>query len=397
MLHQKTVRDLIVRDRKVLVRVDFNVQVKDGLVVDDLRLRASLPTIRHLQEQGARVILCSHLGRPDGRIVENARLGPVAARLSQLLGCPVGYVRECVGPVAEDAVAGLRSGEILLLENVRFHPGEETNDPGFCKSLAGLGELFVNDAFGAAHRPHASIVGLAKHLPAVAGLLMEREIESLGDILHNPGRPFAAVLGGAKISDKIAVLENLLSRLDMLLIGGGMAATFLKTLGYEVGDSLLENDRVEFARWVINEAAKVGTRLILPEDLVLAREFSADSLPKTVGIGSIPQGWAIMDVGSGTVARFRSALEGCQTVLWNGPMGVFEFPAFSYGTKGLAEAIADLDGAVTVVGGGSTAEAVTSLGLADRMNHVSTGGGASLEFLEGQELVGISALLTQAK
>ena len=392
-MQRKSVRDLDVAGRRVLVRVDFNVPLEDGRVVDDIRLRASLPTIAYLKEQGARVILCSHLGRPGGMVVEEARLGPVAERLGQLLGSPVGYVRECIGPEVEAAVTRLRAGEVLLLENVRFHPEETENAPEFADSLASLAEIFVNDAFGAAHRSHASVVGVAQRLPAVTGLLMERELEVLGRILHDPGRPFAAVLGGAKISDKIAVLENLLDRVDLLLIGGGMAATFFKALGHEVGASMIEEDRVEFAGRVMAEAVERGVRLLLPRDLVLAREFAPDSPPRTVDAGRIPQDWRIMDVGPATVAEFREALAGFRTVLWNGPMGVFEFPAFSQGTKGLAEAIGGLDEVVTVVGGGSTAEAVASLDLADCMTHVSTGGGASLEFLEGEELVGVAALL----
>ena len=392
-MQRKTVRDIDVAGRRVLVRVDFNVPLDDGRVVDDIRLRASLPTITYLKEQGARVILCSHLGRPGGRVVEEARLGPVAERLGQLLGGPVEYVRECIGPEVEEAVTGLQAGEVLLLENVRFHPEEQENAPEFAGSLAALAEVFVNDAFGAAHRSHASVVGVPQRLPAVAGLLMERELEALGRVLHDPGRPFAAILGGAKVSDKIAVLENLLGRVDLLLIGGGMAATFFKALGYEVGASLLEEERVEYAGRVMAEAVERGVRLLLPQNLVLAREFAPGSPPMTVDAGQIPQDWRIMDVGPATVTAFREALKGCRTVLWNGPMGVFEFPAFSQGTRGLAQAIGELTDAVTVVGGGSTAEAVTSLGLAGRMTHVSTGGGASLEFLEGRELGGVAALL----
>jgi phosphoglycerate kinase len=396
-MEQKTVREVDVAGKRVLLRADFNVPLVDGHVGDDVRLLATLPTIRYLKKQGARVVLCSHLGRPGGKVDEKARLGPVAQRLSLLLGAPVGYLRECIGPEVKKAVAAMKAGEVVLLENLRFHPEEERNDPTFAASLASLGDLFVDDAFSAAHRAHASIVGVPQFLPAVAGLLMEREVEALGRVLQNPARPFATILGGAKVSDKIGVLENLFLRVDLFLIGGGMAATFFRALGYEVGDSLVEEERVKFAGKVIADAQVFGVKLLLPQDVMVAREFHAESAFQVVRTQEIPKGWRIVDIGPWTTARFRQELQACRMVLWNGPMGVFEIPAFARGTRELAQAIAELKGVTTVVGGGSTAEIVTSMGLADRMTLVSTGGGASLEFLEGRELPGVAALLKKEK
>ena len=390
----RSVRSLDAAGKRVLVRVDFNVPLRDGKVSDDSRIAAALPTISYLMESRARVILCSHLGRPGGEVVEAERLAPVVQRLQELLGAEVAYARDCIGAKAQRAVDALGDGQVLVLENLRFHSGEEENSPEFTRELAALGEAFVNDAFGAAHRAHASIVGVTRYLPSAAGFLLEREVDALGRILSSQERPFAAVLGGAKVSDKIGVLENLLGKLDLLLVGGGMAATFLKAQGHEVGDSLVEEERIEFAGTVLADASASGVRLLLPEDVVVAREFSADSPTETVPALAVPSGWRIMDVGPRTVVRFREALQGCATVLWNGPMGVFEFPAFAQATRELAQAIASLKDAVTVVGGGSTAEAVMELGLAPGMTHVSTGGGASLEFLEGRELPGVAALLT---
>ena len=388
-----TVRDLDVRGRRVLVRVDYNVPMEDGRITDDSRIRATLPTIEYLQEQRARVVLCTHFGRPNGKVDEDARLAPIAQRLARLVTrTGVVYIRECIGPHAAATVSALPPGGVALLENVRFEPGEEKNDPEFARALASLADVYVNDAFGTAHRAHASTVGVADHVPAVAGLLMERELEMLGMVLDAPKRPLAAVLGGAKVSGKIAVLGNLLDKADLIIIGGGMAATFFKAKGHSVGDSLIEEERVAYAADVLARAGAGSVDLALPEDVVVAREFKADSESRVVAVDRIPDGWRVMDIGPRTVAAFRERLASCGTVVWNGPMGVFEFSEFSNGTRGVAETLAGLDGAVTVVGGGSTSEAVLSLGLADRMTHVSTGGGASLEFLEGHELPGVAAL-----
>ncbi len=390
---KQSLKDIDVHGKRVLVRVDFNVPMTGGHISDDNRIRAALPTIQYLREQGAKVILCSHFGRPNGAVDEGARLAPIAKGLEKVLGSPVAYSQECIGPVAESAVAALQPGDVLLLENVRFHPGETQNDPAFAKSLASLAEVYVNDAFGTAHRAHASTVGVASFLPAVSGFLMERELEMLGGVLNNPRKPLAAVMGGAKVSDKIAVLENLLGKLDKLVIGGGMAATFIKAMGASVGDSLIEEERVGFAEEVITRCLHWNVELVLPQDVVVASEFSADAPSKVVDALEIPDGWRIMDIGPEAIKSFIAELEECKTVLWNGPMGVFEFPAFSQGTRALGQALASMQDAVTIVGGGSTAEAVADLGLADKMTHVSTGGGASLEFFEGKELPGVAALL----
>ncbi|MCH8940288.1 MAG: phosphoglycerate kinase [Chloroflexi bacterium] len=390
---KQSLKDIDVHGKRVLVRVDFNVPMTGGHISDDNRIRAALPTIQYLREQGAKVILCSHFGRPNGAVDEGARLAPIAKGLEKVLGSPVAYSQECIGPVAESAVAALQPGDVLLLENVRFHPGETQNDPAFAKSLASLAEVYVNDAFGTAHRAHASTVGVASYLPAVSGFLMERELEMLGGVLNNPRKPLAAVMGGAKVSDKIAVLENLLGKVDKLIIGGGMAATFIKAMGASVGDSLIEEDRVGFAEEVITRCLHWNVELVLPQDVVVASEFSADAPSKVVDALEIPDGWRIMDIGPEAIKSFIAELEECKTVLWNGPMGVFEFPAFSQGTRALGQALASMQDAVTIVGGGSTAEAVAELGLADKMTHVSTGGGASLEFFEGKELPGVAALL----
>ena len=390
---KQSLKDIDVHGKRVLVRVDFNVPMTGGHISDDNRIRAALPTIQYLREQGAKVILCSHFGRPNGAVDEGARLAPIAKGLEKVLGSPVAYSQECIGPVAESAVAALQPGDVLLLENVRFHPGETQNDPAFAKSLASLAEVYVNDAFGTAHRAHASTVGVASFLPAVSGFLMERELEMLGGVLNNPRKPLAAVMGGAKVSDKIAVLENLLGKVDKLVIGGGMAATFIKAMGTSVGDSLIEEERVAFAEEIITRCLHWNVELVLPQDVVVASEFSADAPFKVVDALEIPDGWRIMDIGPEAIKSFIAELEECKTVLWNGPMGVFEFPAFSQGTRALGQALASMQDAVTIVGGGSTAEAVADLGLADKMTHVSTGGGASLEFFEGKELPGVAALL----
>jgi phosphoglycerate kinase len=382
------------RGKRVLVREDFNVpQDESGRITDDRRIAAALPTVRYLLDHNARVILVSHLGRPKG-VDPKWSLKPVAERLSELLGRPVPLAPDCVGPATEVAIKALKPGEALLLENVRFHPEEEKNDPAFARQLAANADLFVNDAFGTAHRAHASTEGVAHFLPAVAGFLMQRELEVLGAALENPRRPFVAILGGKKVSDKIGVIEHLMEKVDALLIGGGMAFTFLKAKGFEVGRSVLDADGLDLARRVIERAGREGPRLELPVDVVAAREFDADAESQIVPADGIPPGWVGMDIGPQTLARFRDALSGAMTVIWNGPMGVFEMPRFAAGTRAVAEMLAERTaaGATTIVGGGDSAAAVEQMGLADRISHISTGGGASLEFLEGKELPGVAAL-----
>ncbi len=388
-MNKKTVRDIDVTGKRVLVRVDFNVPIKDGKVADDTRIVAALPTIRYLIEHGAKVILMSHLGRPKGKVVPEMSLRPVAERLSELLGREVKFVPDCIGPEAEAAVAAMKPGDVILLENTRFHPEEKKNDPEFAKKLASLGDLFVNDAFGSAHRAHASTEGVAHYLPAVAGFLMEKELNVLGRLLEAPEHPFIAILGGAKISDKIGVIRNLLTRVDGLLIGGGMANTFLKAEGYEVGESLVEEDSVPLAKELLESAAGL---IHLPVDAVVADRFAPDADSKVVGVDRVPPGWRILDIGPATVAHFANRLSGAKTVFWNGPMGVFEFPKFAEGTFAIARVLADLKDAVTIIGGGDSVAAVKESGLADRMTHISTGGGASLELLEGKTLPGVAAL-----
>ena len=389
-----TVRDLNVAGKRVLVRADYNVQFHPGTIriSDDSRIQASLPTVRYLLDRGSRVVLCSHLGRPRGKVVEELRLTPVARRLAEMLDAQTSHARACIGPDAKCAVSRLEPGQALLLENLRFHPGEEKNDPEFAKRLAELADIYVNDAFGAAHRAHASTEGVARLLPSAAGLLMEREIEMLGRALEAPKRPFTAIIGGAKVSDKIAVLEKLSRTVDTLIIGGGMAATFLKARGLPVGDSLVEDDWLEFARSFAERAVRGSFRLLLPTDVVVANSFTEEASHVTVDVSEIPDGWLIMDIGPRSVADFREGLAGSETVLWNGPMGVYERAPFAAGTAGVGEAVAALTDAMTIVGGGSTAEVVDRLGLSGRMTHVSTGGGASLEFLGGKVLPGYAAL-----
>ena len=391
-MKKKTVQDLDASGRKILVRVDFNVpQDKAGAITDDIRIRAALPTIRLLRDRGGKIILVSHLGRPKGKVAEKYRMDPVARRLSELLGVAVTKVNDCIGPEVEQAIAGMKSGDIILLENVRFYAEEEANDPGFAKKLAGLADLFVNDAFGTAHRAHASTEGVAKILPGVAGLLMQKEIETMGKALEDPARPFVAVLGGAKVSDKIGVIKNLLTKVDVLLIGGGMAYTFLKAKGLEIGKSLLDSEKVDLARELMQQAAQKGVRMLMTEDVVVAKEFTADTEYKTVKVSQIPADWQGVDIGPETIALFAGEIAKAGTVIWNGPMGVFEMGPFDKGTRAIAEAIANCDG-TTIIGGGDSAAAVEQMGFAERITHVSTGGGASLEFLEGIELPGVKVL-----
>ena len=393
-MNKQTVRDVDVRGKRVLERVDFNVPLDKatGAITDDARIRAALPTIRYLLEQNARLILCSHLGRPDGKVVEKLRLKPCAVRLSELLGQPVAMAPDCVGPQAEAAVAALEPGQVVLLENLRFHPEEEANDPAFAKALASLGDVYVNDAFGTAHRAHASTEGVAHYLPAVAGLLMEKEIDYLGRALEAPERPFVAIIGGSKVSDKIGVLENLLGKVDSLLIGGGMANTFLLAQGFGVGQSLVEADKLDLARDILAKAMAAKVRLLLPVDVVVADRFAADAAWRVVPVSEVPVDWRILDIGPQTIVRFREELASARTVVWNGPLGVFEFPAFAAGTMSIAKALAQIR-ATTIIGGGDSASAVGQAGVADRMSHISTGGGASLEFLEGKTLPGLAALM----
>ena len=391
---KKSVRDVELRGHAVLVRVDYNVPFRPGTteISDDGRIRASLPTLRYLLERDCKLVLCSHLGRPKGQVVESLRLAPVSQRLGELLGIPVKQCPDTTGDEVRAAADSLAPGEVLMLENTRFHPGEEGNDAEFARELASLATLYVNDAFGAAHRAHASTEGVARILPSVAGLLMERELRFLGSALDAPRRPFAAILGGAKVSEKIRVLENLAGKVDLLLIGGGMAGTFVKALGHLVGDSLVEDDRVSFARDLIERSRQGEVKLMLPDDVVVADEFAENANKLMVAVDSIPSGFMIMDIGPNTARRYSEALRNCKTVMWNGPQGVFEWEAYSQGTRAIAETLASLDDATTVVGGGSTAEAVSALGLSGRMTHVSSGGGASLEFMEGRELPGVAAL-----
>lgn len=388
-MNKKTLRDVEVSGKRVLVRVDFNVPLEGESVRDDTRIVAALPTIRYLAEQSARVVLMSHLGRPKGKVVPDQSLRPVAERLGQLLEQPVAFAEDCVGPAAERAVGALPPGQVLLLENLRFHPEEEANDQEFSRKLASLADLYVNDAFGSAHRAHASTVGVTDYLPAVAGFLMEKEIDYLGRALENPERPFVAILGGAKISGKIDVVQNLLDKVERLLVGGGMANTFLKAQGYDVAASLVEDDSVEVARGLLDEG---GDKILLPTDVIVADAFAADAAMKEVPVDNVPQGWMILDIGLETIASFTEALEGARTVVWNGPMGVFEFPRFAEGTYAVARVLAALPDATTIIGGGDSAAAVAQAGVAEKMSHISTGGGASLEFLEGKVLPGVAAL-----
>lgn len=391
-MNKQTVRAIDWSGKRALVRVDFNVPMDGTQITDDTRIRAALPTIRSLLAEGAAVILMSHLGRPKGQRDAKYSLQPVAHDLKQKLpGVDVGFVDDCVGLAAEQAAHTLQPGQVLLLENLRFHAEEEKNDASFAQALAKLGDVYVNDAFGAAHRAHASTAGVAEFLPAVAGFLMEKELQVMGDALANPARPFAAVIGGAKVSDKVKVLSHLAQKVDTLLIGGGMANTFLAARGCSMGKSLVESEAIDTARNFLKQSEEVGCRVRLPVDLVVADSFSADATTRVCGTNEIADGWMALDIGPETLRQYEETLRGSKTVIWNGPMGVFELAPFAAGTEGVARAMADVDG-VTIVGGGDSVSAVEQAGLADRMTHVSTGGGASLEFLEGKALPGVEAL-----
>lgn len=395
-MNKKTLRDIDVNGKRVLVRVDFNVplDIDTGTISDDTRIREVLPTIKYLTDKEAKVILCSHLGRPGGKVVDGLRLAPVARRLSEILSSPVEMAVDCIGPQVEEAVDRLEGGGILLLENLRFHPEEETNDSGFAEELARLADIFINDAFGTAHRTHASTVGVTKYLPAVAGLLMEKEINIMDKALNDPERPLAALIGGAKINSKIGILENIIDKVDSLLIAGGMSSTFLRALQYNVGQSSVKDekeDKVGLAKLLIEKAAEKGVPLLLPSDVVVADRFASDARSRTVSVDNVPTSWYIMDIGPRTIELFETELRKSKTIIWNGPVGVFEFSKFSEGTEAMANVLTDLD-ATTVIGGGSTAEAVVEMGLTDKMSHISTGGGASLKFLEGKTLPGVVVL-----
>jgi len=390
-LNKKSVRDIDVSGKRVFVRVDFNVPLENGVITDDTRIRETLPTIRYLIEKGARVILASHLGRPKGQVVEDMRLTPAAKRLSELLGKPVAKADEAVGPAVKAMVDGMKDGDVLVLENVRFYPGEEKNDPELAKQFAELADIYVNDAFGSAHRAHASTEGIAHYLPAVAGFLMEKEISVLGKALSNPERPFTAIIGGAKVKDKIGVIENLMNLADNIIIGGGLAYTFIKALGHEIGNSLLDEEKIDLALGFINKAKEKGVNFLLPVDVVVADKFGADANTKVVGIDAIPAGWEGVDIGPKTRELYADVIKKSKMVVWNGPMGVFEIDPFSHGTRAVAQACAETE-AYTIIGGGDSAAAVEKFKLADKMNHISTGGGASLEFMEGKALPGVVAL-----
>ena len=390
-LGKKTVEDINVAGKTCLVRCDFNVPVKDGVITDDKRIREALKTIKYLKENGAKVILCSHMGRPKGEFNMKYSLVPVQKRLEELLGCEVAMATDVIGEDAKAKAAALKDGELMLLENLRFHKEEEKNAPEFAKELASMAEIYVNDAFGTAHRAHASTAGVADYLPAVCGYLIQKEIEIMGTALENPKRPFVAILGGAKVSDKIGVIENLIDKVDTLVIGGGMAYTFFKAKGYEVGKSICEDDKVELAKELMAKAEAKGVNFLLPVDTVVGDEFKEDCNFKTVDSKEIPADWQGLDIGEKSRELFNDAIVNAGTVVWNGPMGVFEMPEFAKGTKAVAKSVAE-SGAISIIGGGDSAAAVEQLGYADKMTHISTGGGASLEFLEGLELPGIAAL-----
>ncbi|HDR7352605.1 TPA: phosphoglycerate kinase [Bacillus wiedmannii] len=391
-MNKKSIRDVDLKGKRVFCRVDFNVPMKEGKITDETRIRAALPTIQYLVEQGAKVILASHLGRPKGQAVEELRLTPVAARLGELLGKDVKKADEAFGPVAQEMVAAMKEGDVLVLENVRFYAGEEKNDAELAKEFAALADIFVNDAFGAAHRAHASTAGIADYLPAVSGLLMEKELDVLGKALSNPERPFTAIIGGAKVKDKIGVIRHLLDKVDNLIIGGGLAYTFVKALGHEIGLSLCENDKIELAKEFMQLAKEKGVNFYMPVDVVITEEFSETATTQIVGIDSIPSTWEGVDIGPKTREIYADVIKNSKLVVWNGPMGVFEMTPFAEGTKAVGQALADAEDTYSVIGGGDSAAAVEKFGMADKMSHISTGGGASLEFMEGKELPGVVCL-----
>lgn len=389
---KKTLKDIDVKGKKVLVRVDFNVPLEDGKVTDDNRIKSALPTIKYLIDEKAKVILMSHLGRPKGEVDDSLRMDPVAKKLADLINKNVTKVDDCIGNEPEEAIGKMKEGDILVLENTRFYPGEKENDPEFAKKLAELADIFVMDAFGAAHRAHASTVGVSDYLPSAAGFLLQRELNALGEVVENPEHPFVAIMGGAKISDKIGVIKNLFGKVDYLLTGGGIANTFIKAKGYETGDSLVEEDKLDEAKELMEKAEENGVNLILPIDVVIADEFKEDANSRVVDIDSIPEGWQVLDAaGPKTLEKYKEILKKAKTIIWNGPLGVFEMEKFAKGTNAMAEALAESD-ARTVIGGGESAAAVIKIGLADKMSHISTGGGASLTFFEGKPLPAVEAL-----
>lgn len=391
-MNKKTIRDIGFAGKKVLVRVDYNVPMDDaGNITDDTRVRATLPTLRHLLDQGAAVILASHLGRPKGSVVPKYSLAPVVKHLATLLGREVLFASDCIGAAAEAPAKALKPGQVLMLENLRFHKEEEKNDPEFARQLAALADTYVNDAFGVSHRAHASVEGITKYLPAAAGFLLEKEIDFLSRAVECPPHPYVAIIGGAKVSDKIGVIANLLTKVDTLIIGGGMANTFLAAQGHATGKSLVEQDKIALAQSLLKDAAERNVKLLLPVDLVVADRFAADAAAKVVGTDAIPADWMALDIGPATSAAFSAALDGAKLIVWNGPMGVFEMDAFAKGTGAVATAVAASD-AVSVIGGGDSVAAIEKAGLQDRISHISTGGGASLEFLEGKVLPGVAAL-----
>lgn len=393
-MNKMSIEDVDVKGKRLFCRVDFNVPLEEGQITDDNRIRAALPTIRYLVEQGAKLILASHLGRPKGQAVDELRLDPVAERLADLLGRSVFKADEVIGIEVEEKADELKEGEILLLENVRFHPGEEKNDPELARAFSGLADLYVNDAFGAAHRAHASTAGIAEYLPAVAGFLMKKELDTLGQALEDPERPFTAIIGGAKVKDKIGVIDNLLDKVDNLLVGGGLSYTFLKAKGLEIGKSLLEEEKLDQAQAFMKKAEEQGVNLVLPADVVVSGEFSPDAPAETVDVESIPADKEGLDIGPKTREKFAEIIGSSQLVIWNGPLGVFEFDRFAEGTFAVAQAVAESD-AASIIGGGDSAAAIQKSGLANRVDHISTGGGASLELMEGKVLPGVDVLKDQ--
>ena len=391
-MNKKSVKDVDLKGKRVFCRVDFNVPMQDGQITDETRIQAALPTIQYLQEQGAKVILASHLGRPKGTVVEELRLTPVAKRLSEKLGQEVKKADEAYGDSVKALISEMNEGDVLLLENVRFYPGEEKNDPELAKQFADLADIYVNDAFGAAHRAHASTEGIAHHLPAVSGFLMDKELATIGKALSNPERPFTAIIGGAKVKDKIGVIDHLLDIVDNLIIGGGLAYTFIKAQGHEIGQSLLEEDKIDLAKSFIEKAKEKGVNFYMPIDAVIADRFAEDANAKNVSIEEIPADWQALDIGPKTAELYADVIQKSKLVIWNGPMGVFEFDAFANGTKAVAESLAQSKDTYSIIGGGDSAAAVEKFHLADQMSHISTGGGASLEFMEGKELPGVTAL-----